>query len=162
MKQMPVSFNYSFFFKAIKIMLEVDFSVTVSATLTLIYNHFSLFHLEFRRSISMYLMGSVFFRLFLHWSYNVRYIFNYLLAYKIYRDAVQEQIGLASSQVANIKHNDVLHRYDEVMKILALELRNFQADRKPPLHPSIAKSYFKQMKIKLYEKNKNKSAVLKE
>ena len=45
MKQVPVSFNYSFFFKAIKIMLEVDFSVTMGATLTLLYNHFNLFHL---------------------------------------------------------------------------------------------------------------------
>jgi hypothetical protein len=110
----------------------------------------------------MYLLGSVFFRLFLHWSHNVRYIFNHLIAYKIYRDAVQEQIGIASSQVADIKHNDVLHRYDELMKILALELKNYQANRKPPLHPSIAKSYFKQMKIRLYEKNKDKSTHLKQ
>ena len=50
------------------------------------------------------------------------------------------------------------------MKILALELKNYQANRKPPLHPSIAKSYFKQMKIRLYEKNKDKhrSSYLKE
>lgn len=45
MKQIPVSFNYSFFFKAIKIMLEVDFSFTMGATLNLLYNHFNLFHL---------------------------------------------------------------------------------------------------------------------
>lgn len=50
------------------------------------------------------------------------------------------------------------------MKVLALELKNYQANRKPPLHPSIAKSYFKQMKIRLYEKNKDKhrSSYLKE
>jgi hypothetical protein len=83
-KSLPISFNYSFFFKGIKIILESEFSMGISSALSLIYNHFSLFHIEFRRSLSMYLLGRVFFRLFLNWSYTVRKVFYHLITYKIY------------------------------------------------------------------------------
>lgn len=120
LKQLPISFNYNFFFKALKIIFEINFSVAVSAALTLIYNNFSFFHVEFRRSISMYLLGSVFFDLFLHWSHNVRYVFNHLLVYKLYREALQDLAGPPSIELSAIHNNDILKRYEEMMKILSL------------------------------------------
>jgi hypothetical protein len=72
------------------IVLEVDFTVAVSAFLTLLYNNFDFFHVEFRKNISMYFLGKQFFKLFLHWSYSVRYVFHHLLAFKVYRDAMKQ------------------------------------------------------------------------
>lgn len=43
-KHLPFSFNYSFFFKALTIIFESDFSMSVSSALTLIYTHFDIFH----------------------------------------------------------------------------------------------------------------------
>lgn len=66
--------------------LEGDFAFAISNTLILLYSHYHLFHYEFRMSISMYLLGKMFFRLFLHWSTHVRSIFYHLLIYRIDSD----------------------------------------------------------------------------
>ena len=39
-KQLPFSFNYSFFFKALTTIFDSDFSMSVSSALTLLYTHF--------------------------------------------------------------------------------------------------------------------------
>jgi len=49
----------------------------------MIYNNFNLFHVEFRKNLSIYLLTKVFFRLYLHWSNSVRYVFYHFLIYKI-------------------------------------------------------------------------------
>lgn len=51
--------------------------------LILIYNHFNILSPDFKYSVSLYLMGKLFFRLFLHWSQNVRTIFQHLLYVRI-------------------------------------------------------------------------------
>jgi hypothetical protein len=83
-KFLPISFNYSYFFKSLKIILESESSMGISSALTLIYNHFNLYHIEFRRNLSMYMLGKIFWKLFLNWSYTVRKTFYYLITYKIY------------------------------------------------------------------------------
>ncbi len=87
--RLPLSFNYNVLFKTLTIIFDTDFSIAVNAALTLIYNNFDIFHIEFRRSLAMYFLGSAFGKFFLHWSYNVRYIFYHLITYKIYREALQ-------------------------------------------------------------------------
>ena len=84
-KKIPATFNYAIFLKGLKIILESDFSFAISKAMILIYNHFNLFNLEFRKNISMYFLGKVFFSLFLHWSHNVRDTFFYFLIFRIYR-----------------------------------------------------------------------------
>ena len=42
---LPISFNYSFLFKALRIVLQSEFALGVSHSLVLLYNHFELFHL---------------------------------------------------------------------------------------------------------------------
>jgi hypothetical protein len=88
-KHLPVSFSYRYFFKAIKLILEGDSSLTITSLLTLLYTHFPLFHADFRRGISLYLLGSVFWRLLLHWSHTVRYCFYHLITYRLYGQAYQ-------------------------------------------------------------------------
>ncbi len=81
---LSISFNYSYFFKSLKIILESQSSLGINSVLNLIYSHFNLFHIEFKRSISMYLLGKIFWKLFLHWSYPVRTSFYHLITFKIY------------------------------------------------------------------------------
>lgn len=44
-QNLPISFNYSFLFKGLRIILQSEFAMGVSCALSLIYNHFQLFHL---------------------------------------------------------------------------------------------------------------------
>lgn len=87
-KKIPGSFNYYHLYKAIKIILEGDFSFAMSKTLLMMYNNYKMFHLEFRRNIGMLLLGKVFFRLFFHWSKDVRDIFYHLIVLRIYRESM--------------------------------------------------------------------------
>ena len=87
-KKIPATFNYVIFFKGLKMILESDFSFAISKTMIMIYNHFNLFNLEFRKNISMYFLGKGFFRLFLHWSHNVRDTFYYFLIFRVYRESM--------------------------------------------------------------------------
>lgn len=82
-KLLPQTFNYISFYKALKIILEGDFSYSIAKVLALIYNHYLHFNSEFRRNLTMYLLGKVFFKLFLNWSYSVRSTFYHLLLLKI-------------------------------------------------------------------------------
>jgi hypothetical protein len=43
-----------------------------------------MFSPSFKKTITMYLLGRVFFKLFLHWANNIRFIFHHLLIYRIY------------------------------------------------------------------------------
>ena len=95
-RKIPGSFNYYQLYKAVKVILEGDFSFAVSKVLVMIYIHYKMFHLEFRRNICMLLLGKVFFKLFLHWSYNVRDIFSHLLIMRIYRESLTLDNSLAS------------------------------------------------------------------
>lgn len=44
-QRLPLNFNYNIFFKTLSIIFEADFSIAVSAALTLVYSNFDLFHL---------------------------------------------------------------------------------------------------------------------
>jgi hypothetical protein len=55
----------------------------VARCLNLLYKHYTLFSPAFRKDLSMSLMGSLFFKLFLNWAGNVRMMFHHLLVYRI-------------------------------------------------------------------------------
>lgn len=42
-----------------------------------------MFAPEFRREMSLFLLGKVFFRLFLSWSFNIRVVFHHLLLFRL-------------------------------------------------------------------------------
>lgn len=84
-KLLPPTFNYLYFFKAIKIIMEGEFSVAIMKSLVIIYNNYENFNVEFRKNISLYLLGKIFFKLFMHWSSVVRSTFYHLLILKIDR-----------------------------------------------------------------------------
>jgi len=49
----------------------------------MLYTHYDMFHFEFRKNLCAYLLKKVFFKLFFHWSLNVRNVFHHLLIYRI-------------------------------------------------------------------------------
>lgn len=79
----PNTFDYNYFFKGFKMILEGSHCYTLGKALLLVYNHYNILSQEFKYAISMFLMGKLFFRLFLHWSFNVRTIFHHLLYIRI-------------------------------------------------------------------------------
>lgn len=87
-KKLPATFNYNDFYLGIKIIMESQFSFAISKTIVMLYNYFKMFNLQFRRNISMFLLGKVFFKLFLHWSHNVRHVF-YHLVMRLYHESLK-------------------------------------------------------------------------
>lgn len=79
----PTTFDYNYFWRGFKIVLEGSHCYGLGKALLILYNHFNIFSQEFKFAISMYLMGKLFFRLFLHWSHNVRTIFHHLIYIRI-------------------------------------------------------------------------------
>lgn len=65
--------------------LESNHSYCLGKALLILYNHWAITSVDFKFNISMYLLGKLFFRLFLHWSKNVRAIFQHLLYIRIFK-----------------------------------------------------------------------------
>lgn len=84
-KLLPPSFNYVQFLKGVKIVLEGEFSYSIGKMLSIIFMNYDNFNIEFRRNLSFYLLGRVFFKLFLHWSFTIRKAFYHVLILKIQR-----------------------------------------------------------------------------
>jgi hypothetical protein len=83
-KSFPTTFNFTYFFAGIKHILDSDHCFAVSKCLLMLYNHFNLLSLDCRRDITFLLLGKIFFKMFLNWSYNVRVIFQHFVMFRIY------------------------------------------------------------------------------
>lgn len=53
--------------------------------LSIIFMNYDNFNVEFKKNLSLYLLGKVFFRLFLNWSFTIRKAFYHVLILKIQR-----------------------------------------------------------------------------
>jgi hypothetical protein len=85
-KKLPTSFDYKYLYAGIRIMLNCDHSFVVARCLALIYKHYPLFSNNFRKDLSLSLMGQLFFKLFLNWASNVRMVFHHLMLYRLFLD----------------------------------------------------------------------------
>ena len=99
-KKIPSTFDYNFFFKGLFMVIEGDHSLNIAKVLWVLYNNISLITqgtskiysvLEFiytladrKQTLCDFLLGSQFFRLFLHWSFNVRQVFHHLLIFRMF------------------------------------------------------------------------------
>ena len=155
-RKIPPTFNYFHFYQGIKIILESDFSFAISKTIIMLYAHFKMFSLEFRRNLSMLLLGKVFFPLFLHWSNNVRNIFYHLLVIRIYREALHIEVELVSLRGYQEDVNEEIRgRYTKLLNIVhnAEELK--KEEKKSSFIHSYEKDLYKKLKKKLHEKKKS-------
>lgn len=84
-KKIPSAFDYIFFFNCIKKVIENHYSYSVGEALILLYDNFDFFPTKMEIRISNYLLSKIFFKLFLHWSHNIRNIFIRILIVKITR-----------------------------------------------------------------------------
>ena len=110
-KKIPTSFNYSFFFAGIKLVLEGEYAYTIGKALNVLYSHFEIFHEEFRIEISNFLLGRIFFKLFLHWSNSVRTMFHHLMVVRIHIFAVNMLKDTNISQLMRENVRAILNRY---------------------------------------------------
>jgi hypothetical protein len=97
-RTLPRTFNYLYFFKSFKLIIEtIEHTEAIIRALILIYDFYDWLSPEWRDNISMYLLGKVFFKLFFHWSFQVRIIFFNFLIIKLNYTRIQ--------QIANIPSN---------------------------------------------------------
>ena len=145
----PPTFDYTYFFKGFKMVLESSHCYSLGKALLLLYNHYSIFSQEFRYSISMYLMGKLFFRLFLHWSFNVRTIFHHLLYIRF--NKLTEFSNKNTKIFPRHEKMELRERYDKLMRILenGSELKKKEAKTEKVREE---KDLYKRMKKKLYQK----------
>lgn len=129
--------------------LESSHCYSLGKALLLLYNHYSIFSQEFRYSISMYLMGKLFFRLFLHWSFNVRTIFHHLLYIRF--NKLTEFSNKNTKIFSRHEKMELRERYDKLMRILenGSELKKKEAKTEKVREE---KDLYKRMKKKLYQK----------
>jgi len=78
--------------------LEEDHAINITKVLWVLYNNFNILPCKFpfekvinssflddqKLHLSEYLFGRIFFKLFLHWSWNVRQVFHHFLLYRLY------------------------------------------------------------------------------
>lgn len=156
-RPIPPTFDYAYFFRGFKLVLEGTHCYSLGKCLLLLYNHFNIFSQEFRYAISMYLMGKLFFRLFLHWSFNVRTIFHHLLYIRI--NKLTEFTSKNTKAFSRHERAFLRERYDKLMIILenANEIKK-KEDRTETVREE--KDLFKRMKKKLYNKKNQRKQYL--
>lgn len=89
-KQLPHNFNYNYFLAAVKSILNSQHSYLLQKMLAILYRFYSLFSLEFRDALNHYILTRVVYKLFLHWSQDVRSTFHLLVIFKICQPEQQE------------------------------------------------------------------------
>ena len=94
-------------------------------------------------------MGKLFFRLFLHWSFNVRTIFHHLLYIRF--NKLTEFSNKNTKIFSRHEKMELRERYDKLMRILenASELKKKEAKTEKVREE---KDLYKKMKKKLYQK----------
>lgn len=75
----------------------------------MLYTHFDLFHYEFRKNLCIYFLRKVFFKLFFHWSSNVRNVFHHILVYRIDNEIYHQILkDRDSTEIGKVKKDYVI------------------------------------------------------
>jgi hypothetical protein len=72
----------------------------------MLYTHYDMFHWDIRKNLCVYLLKKVFFKLFFHWSSNIRNVFHHLLIYRINNEINKEM--LKERENIEIKKHDAV------------------------------------------------------
>ncbi|KAL4506503.1 hypothetical protein ABPG72_000074 [Tetrahymena utriculariae] len=164
-QNIPADFDLKSFFKGIQIILEGDHAMCISKALAIIYNNYNLLSNDIRKEVIEYLFGNIFFKLFMHWSQNVRYVFHHLLVYRIehltkkfklpkqdlkiqYRHP-QDRLNLSQQ-----KANELNKKYLKMMKVLENANYNYKNLYNEQAASSQKISQTQRLKLKLQERKK--------
>ncbi|KAL4459972.1 hypothetical protein ABPG74_003498 [Tetrahymena malaccensis] len=164
-QNIPADFDLKSFLKGIQIILEGDHAMCISKGLAIIYNNYNLLSNEIRQEVIEYLFGNIFFKLFMHWSSNVRYVFHHLLIYRIehltkkfqlpkqdlkiqYRHS-QDRLNLSQH-----KANELNRKYLKMMRVLENANYNYKNLINEQATSSSKISQAQRLKLKLQERKK--------
>lgn len=83
---LPPQFDFHFFFKGIKILMELDHGVSTAKCIWLMFRILHIIPLTQRAIILRILLSSKkFYDLMFHWSWNVRTLFGYFYHFQLYQ-----------------------------------------------------------------------------
>lgn len=116
----PSAFDYEFFFSCLDVLLSNDDFQIVIKTLCLVFNQSGRFFGDRRKRLFELVLEKHFLRLFLHWSYLVRWYFVYLLVFKIRRR------GFKYSRAESLMYSDGFIRGDSKSDVDYLKEKAFQ------------------------------------
>lgn len=119
-EKLPTTFNQNYFFKVVKNILEGDHYSSMNRLLTMLYNFFDYFGPEGKYQLVMFLMGQIFFKLYYHWSKQIRYTFYMFLLVKI--KFIMHQRG-----------SDILSQYNKVMAVTKI-IEKISIDKNKSTH----------------------------
>lgn len=82
----PASFDFTFFFKGIQILIDFDHGVSSAKVIWLLYRTLHIIPSE-QRTILLkeILKENKFYDLFFHWSWNIRMLFHYLYFFQLHK-----------------------------------------------------------------------------
>lgn len=149
-KKLPSTFIYPVLYEALKIILEGQHYYAISKFLLVIYNNYSLFNTSFKKSINMFLMGKVFFKLFLSYSIHIRTVFHNILLYRIhFTEFLQVKTDLSTD-------NEIRERYRYLMRVINSAQEITREDSLARLAATYEKDYFKKMRSKMLDIRRKK------
>lgn len=80
----PASFDYTFFNKCVKILLDQDHLILRTKCLWMIYKSLHLFPAEAKEELINMIVTKYFNKLFFNWSWNVRSLITHVLLYQLH------------------------------------------------------------------------------
>ncbi|EGR29965.1 hypothetical protein IMG5_145140 [Ichthyophthirius multifiliis] len=140
-KNIPTIFDFNFFFKGIRMIINSHNSISISRVLWVLYNNYQLFPSEFQNDLCQYLLSNIFFKLYMHWSFNVRMIFHYFLIYRIFhinRDNISRLVTIEeinkeillnqqNQQLKNKLIDELIYlKYQQIMEVLEVAKIKYQ------------------------------------
>ncbi|KAM3136397.1 hypothetical protein pb186bvf_011532 [Paramecium bursaria] len=115
-QKLPSNFDFNYYIKGLKMVLDSDHAQSICKALQLIYNIFQYLTSDQKLEVSELLLGEIFFTLFIHWSYSVRNCFIQLLVFKFQHKHKQLKSGLDSIEDLNKEIKTILVNPNKVSK----------------------------------------------
>jgi hypothetical protein len=141
-KTQPLSttFNQNYFFSLMRIIIEGEHFYSINRILIIIYDYFMLLSEHGRYQISMFLLGASFFKLYYHWSKDIRYTFYNILLIRI-------------QYIKHRKSGEILSKLNKALDFIAIIERLYEKRVKGTA--TIEQNLVTKMRMKLYQKRKN-------
>lgn len=83
-RRLPPEVNLYIILEAVQVVIESEQCFSISKMLEFLYNNIVVFPIKITARLCEIIFGSMFFKLFAHWSYSVRQSFQHLILYRLY------------------------------------------------------------------------------
>ncbi|EGR27513.1 hypothetical protein IMG5_194620 [Ichthyophthirius multifiliis] len=167
-KNIPINFDYEFFFRGIKLILEGENFISLSKVIWMLYYCYNLFPIQQKRYLCKIIFTNMFFKLFMHWSRSVRQVFHNFLLYKIYHLHKQHRyvnkLDLLKKQLISLNQKKYLENqedktsftneliYQDYQRMIAILEEAYKRYKEVKKKNDFLKKNLKKLKFKLYQK----------